>query len=89
VASSSHFQSKEMYKYVFFLAPVVLRAGVGKLVTSPVSKPLQLLVLRRVFILSFFYFFSGLVWFSSSSCFMRTDEVLLPEFCFIAAFFCL
>jgi hypothetical protein len=53
VASSSHFQGKEMYKYVFFLTSVVLRAGAGKFVTSPDSKPLQLLVLRRVFILFF------------------------------------
>jgi hypothetical protein len=36
-ASSSHFQSKEMYKYLFFLAPVVFRLDVEKLVTSPVS----------------------------------------------------
>jgi regulator of replication initiation timing len=46
VASSSHFQGKEMDKYVFFLTSVVLRAGAGKFVTSPDSKPLQLLVLR-------------------------------------------
>jgi hypothetical protein len=37
VASSSHFQGKEMYKYVFFLTPLVLRSGVGNLIISPVS----------------------------------------------------